>query len=490
MGGAICVLARSSHSRHTYFSLFFRPISRPKPRPVSRPKPRPVYRPSDNDYDDSDSDNIRGRSGNYGRKGGSRKIYGRGQNGKPRGGGDYNNNYRGSGDYDYRSSGGHYGGGRDSGRDSGRHDGGHGGRDNGRYGGERGDYGGGHNYDSGRDYGSGSGGYKSGGGGGGSGKYYKNNYNNYNRQNGYPFQGSYPSGVNFGAPMGGNFGAPTGGNFGVPIQPPPNFPPTFGKQPLPWMAQPQYPPPFSAGMGGQLINGKGPVGGIPVYPLNKQSFGSQTLGGKPFWSQRFGVKQPLWQKPFSGNQPVMSGGMHVRPMMNGGMQIRPMMNGGMQMRPVMNGGMQMRPVIMGKPVTLGKPNVGVSSLGKAFIPVIRKNPQLSKMFGQGSSGYLQFNPLAQGQPAVMNDYGMSPMNWGSGMSPVGTGMMNWGTGMMGGGMGTMNNMGGTGMMMQPVMMGSSGGGLSKVRHDLTYDPYPVSGTVGGRCLVSDETSTC
>ena len=177
-----------------------------------------------------------------------------------------------------------------------------------------------------------------------------------------------------------------------------------------------------------------------------------------------------------------------------------------------NGGMQMRPVMMGKPVTLGKPNVGVSSLGKAFIPVIRKNPQLSKMFGQGTSGYLQFNPLAQSHPSAMNDYGMGSFNWGgSGMSNYGTGMMGGGTGMMGGGTGMMgggtgmmgggtgmmmgggtgmmgggtgmmgggtgimmgggtgvNNMGGTGMMMmQPLMMGSSGGGLSKVSGDVT-----------------------
>ncbi|XP_070206886.1 uncharacterized protein [Littorina saxatilis] len=340
--------------------------------------------------------------------------------------------------------------------------------------------------------------------------------------------------------MGGGFqGQSSGGNFGGSV----NYP-SYAKQPLPWMAQPQNPPPFSAGLGGApQMNGQGPVGGIQVFPKQssgsqtfgggrqvsgpqpvggipvfpKQSFGSQTFGSgqqfsgqqpvggiqvfpkQSFGSQSFGVGQGFSGNRFSGQQPV--GGIPVmqqpfgspgKPFfgaqpISSGMQMRPIM---MNQHPVgMHSGMQMRPAM--KPIMLGQPNVGVSSLGKAFIPVIQNNPQLSKMFNSG--GYLQFNPLSGRQPVSMNDMGMmNPMNWGTGMG-MGTGMvggmgMGHGSGMMQG-TGVMGNAGTGFMMPAPIMMGSPmqsqsgvGGGLSKVL-------LPVKFVTSGTSSTSSTTST-
>ncbi|XP_076452034.1 uncharacterized protein LOC143287704 [Babylonia areolata] len=305
------------------------------------------------------------------------------------------------------------------------------------------------------------------------------------------------AGGNYGKPVGGNYGKPVGGNYGKPVggnydnygKPVPGYSggsggynyggTSFNKQPLPWV--PNYQPGFTANSG-PVGYVKQPWGGQPFYG-SRQPFGGQAVYGKPPLYNQYqppltfpGIggniypRPPLPPKPFFGPQPVGKfGAPHILPPVGPGPFVGPQVigpkpfygrypGGGPSVikKVIVENPVRPNPVTVVKEVTLGKPSVSVSSLGKAFLPVLQKDPQLSSLLGPGGN-YLQFNPLAQNQPAQLSDPG-----WYLGLNGGGGGWMGGGAGWMGGS----NNM----------MMTNPGGSLSKVLLPLKLIDHAASTT--------------
>ncbi|KAL8622735.1 hypothetical protein ACOMHN_009369 [Nucella lapillus] len=350
-------------------------------------------------------------------------------------------------------------------------------------------------------YGKPGGGYQGNSGGGYYGKagggYHRNAWTGYYGKPG----GGYPGKPGGGYPGGYNYGGLS-----------------FNQQPVPWVAQPDKPS-FTAGLGGGSgLQGKQPYAGHVLY--GKQPFYQQYQ--PPLTPPRVAgdvFPQPLPPKPFIGPHPAVVGpsGPYSVGHLDGPGPVmgQLMMQPGpypMQQHPRPNEGL-VREVFVGKPppfiqnnnnnnnnnlpgpvaivkeVTWGRPNVNVSSLGRAFIPVMQKNPQLSALLlggggggGGGGRNYLQFNPLAQGQSQGQGQGQVMQLNdgrWVVGLSGLGGGgggmTVQGGGGMMGGGMSGMSHpgglsglsgglgwMAGSGMNGGNVMMQPDGSSLSKI----------------------------